>query len=496
MSSFTETENQATEVSATGISAAAASAAPPPSWVSTAVPSTGPSRRIRILTGVTESTLDRVPTERSRYTALACVMVGTSLLGGISMLFALSELSGGLQSWCVPLALFWSAFVLLVDRWLVSSMAGSRLRSRLPAALVRLLVATMIGFVIAEPLVLQIFHIAVETQVRTERQQNLDRVQAALVACNPTAGHPAAAAPAGFSCADLRLSVNAPAGDDLAQIGNLKNDESAVQAQIDAIGAKLDQYYQIMRQECDGVSGPGLTGKVGNGPACGKDQQAYSDYRNTHPTGVLISQRDAYMQQIAALQTKVDAETKNTDGQIRTAIQQRLAAETPVDAEIGLVERFNALNHLMTDSSVVAAAAWLLRFFFILIDCLPVLVKLASGATPYDRLVAGELDCAADLHRRELQARRAADDKRVSVELEELSAEWEKRHQAVEFALRRHAAELEVAELAAIDEDYQHRLSAAGFDRLEEFGADGGHGNGSKLNGWRFQFNEAGPAGG
>ena len=105
-----------------------------PTWVVETMPSRDLPRRIRVLTGVHEPSLDRMPTERARYTALACVMVGTALLGGISLLFALSELADSFQIWSVPLVLFWSALVLMVDRWLVSGMSGPVLRSRLPVA--------------------------------------------------------------------------------------------------------------------------------------------------------------------------------------------------------------------------------------------------------------------------------------------------------------------------------------------------------------------------
>ena len=461
-----------------------------PAWAAETVPSKDLPRHIRVLTGVHEPSLDRMPTERARYTALACVMTGTALLGGISMLFALTELAGSFQVWSVPLALFWSAFVLAVDRWLVSGMAGPSLRSRLPIAVVRLLVAAVIGFMIAEPLVLQIFRTAVESQVRSERQQHLDRLQAALLTCNPSsAGTAPASPPSGFSCADLRLPVDASATMERQEIDKLSNDESTAQAKIDAINNTLAQKSTVVREECNGSSGPGLTGHPGNGPACQYDEQDYQAFRNANPIGLLQSEVQQDAQKVADDQAKVTSDADTANAQTTAAITRRLAQETQVNAPIGLVERFDALNHLMAASGVIAAATWLLRLFFVLVDCLPVLVKLTSGATAYDRFVAEELACVAEIHRQELWARRTAGERQVAVELDEVSAELEKRRQAVDFSIRKNAAELEADELDAIEEDYQRRLRAAGLDTG---GAADGLNGSAPLNGSAFYFQKAG----
>src|ERR1700733_10888381 len=47
-------------------------------------------------------------------------------------------------------------------------------------------------------------------------------------------------------------------------------------------------------------------------------------------------------------------------------------------------------DHLSLSNAFIGVASWFVRIFFILIDCLPVLVKFISGSTPYDRLVDTE----------------------------------------------------------------------------------------------------------
>ena len=51
-------------------------------------------RWIRVLAGVDERLLDRVPQERARYTGLGGVVLGTATIAAFSMWFAVSQLLG------------------------------------------------------------------------------------------------------------------------------------------------------------------------------------------------------------------------------------------------------------------------------------------------------------------------------------------------------------------------------------------------------------------
>jgi len=59
--------------------------------------------------------------------------------------------------------------------------------------------------------------------------------------------------------------------------------------------------------------------------------------------------------------------------------------------EIGLLERLRTLGALTKENSDVHHAVWALSIFLVLVDSLPVLLKVWSGTTPYDRRVAGQL---------------------------------------------------------------------------------------------------------
>src|SRR5690606_35569916 len=116
-------------------------------------------RTLAILGGADGPILDRVPGEAPRFVQMFFVLLGTALVSAISMLFALTT---GVQVaiWvAVPLALVWAAIIFNLDRFLTSTMSSTRSVGKLIAlALPRVAMAALIGFLVAEPLVLQVFH--------------------------------------------------------------------------------------------------------------------------------------------------------------------------------------------------------------------------------------------------------------------------------------------------------------------------------------------------
>jgi len=67
------------------------------------------------------------------------------------------------------------------------------------------------------------------------------------------------------------------------------------------------------------------------------------------------------------------------------------------------------LSALSSRNLFVRSAVWLVRLLLVLVDCLPVLAKMLSGTTTYDRLISHQLDVSSRLHDRYLQVRESAD---------------------------------------------------------------------------------------
>ena len=438
-------------------------------------PATAPSRgaviarHMRILTGVREELLDRIPAERTRYTALAAVMICTASIGGFSMFFALSEILGNAEPWFVPLGVFWAVFILCIDCWLVSSTAGSRWRNRVSVLLPRLAIAAVFGIVIAEPLVLRVFQTGIVSHVRQERQEAIDRLQTALVDCNPIPGiTPVPPLPRG-GCGGMTLNISNRADATQARIKALQGQESALQAQVKSETAQLTRLQNIVNKECNGNSGAGLTGIVGDGPACQKDEQDVANYRASHPIGVQNAELTSLQAQIRRLQGSLSGQQATYRAAIAQATKKRLQRETQPTSPIGMAERFQALTYLSLTNAFIGVASWFVRIFFILIDCLPVLVKFIGGSTPYDRLVDTETASAERRFGRENDTQDAVADEENAITMRKAKAEAAQRKKEIDLEILRQDAERGTYKENAVDELWGKKLHARRSARV------GGH---------------------
>ncbi|WP_019181403.1 DUF4407 domain-containing protein [Microbacterium yannicii] len=121
-------------------------------------PRTPASRRLAVLGGADGSVLDHVPTETPRFVQMFFVLAGTALVSAISMYFALTTGVRILAWMAVPLAIVWALIIFNLDRFLTSTMRSTHSIGRLIGlAIPRVIMAAVIGIVVAEPLVLQIF---------------------------------------------------------------------------------------------------------------------------------------------------------------------------------------------------------------------------------------------------------------------------------------------------------------------------------------------------
>jgi hypothetical protein len=359
---------------------------------------------MRGLIGVREPLLDQVPTERHRYTGLALVVVGTAAIAAFSMWNFVGEVFGTTSVLAVIPALFWGLMIGNLDSWLVSSLHGTRWRHHaVGVVLPRLLLAVVLGFLIAEPLVLRAFHTAIETQVEEGRKGSLDRYETTLRNCNPISGVP----PSVGDCSEALIVVKgiaSPAAT-VTQLKNLKAQSKSLQRRVDVNTAKEQRLSKIARDECSGVSGAGLTGRYGEGVNCRTDRGSVKEFSETVGSAGLVRQVKSINQQIRELEGNRAQQSKAYEKVLAAAIAAKVAEKRASFHSIGLLERFKALRQLVSHNVTLAIGEWLLRLVFVLIDCLPLIVKLSSGSTAYDHLVDSELASAERRHEEEVRTR-------------------------------------------------------------------------------------------
>ncbi|MEV5414037.1 DUF4407 domain-containing protein [Thermopolyspora sp. NPDC052614] len=387
-------------------------------------------RRLRVLAGVDEKMLDKVPLERTRFTGLGGVVLGTAAVAGLSMWFAVGQVLGGWHVAMLIPVVMWALIVLNLDRWLVSAATGMWQR-RVLMMFPRLLMAALLGVVIAEPLVLRVFETAVEQHVKDGREQARELEQARWIGCNPKPPAP----PTRRDCDAARLaSVGVESRSDT--ITKLEASARRLETRIDRAEKHLSDLVELARKECVGEDGEGLSGKRGEGPLCIRNRADAADFEARSGLDKDRTRLNGLRDQIARLRGPLAAEEADFEARLDRAIRERLDDLPTKDDPIGLLERMKALHELTAANPYLFAASWLIRLFLIVIDCLPVLVKLMGGTTAYDRMVATEIRRREEVHAREAELRAKGEIDELDLAAYAADEERRRRRQNIDVARR------------------------------------------------------------
>ncbi len=305
--------------------------------------------------GVHQAMLEKYPAEHNKYVGIGATVFFTGLFAALSGGYALYFVfSGGGSAFLYALAfgLLWGLAIFNLDRYIVSSInknasAGKQFLQATP----RILLAILIGIVIARPLELKVFDKEIREQLKITY---LDRQRAAIDTLNNTF--------------DSKYAI------ELKKIDELKVERDSLEASIKAGRLKLTL-------ETFGEKTPETSGIVGYGPYA-KQRQAdllkQEQYLDT--LRATIRTQEAFIQQRKVAEGLLDSPML-TGAQLEEAV--KLA---------GFADRNEALGNLKynADGSVNQANYWSITFImllFIFFECLPVFVKLMSARDAYDAAI-------------------------------------------------------------------------------------------------------------
>ncbi|GAA1033162.1 DUF4407 domain-containing protein [Virgisporangium ochraceum] len=353
----------------------------------------------RRLIGVREELLDTVPEERPRYTRLGLILVNTGLMAAVSLFTALQRVVDVPWIAVVPIAVFWGFLVLVVDSWMVSSTHGAIGGNRMLIFVPRLVMAVLLGTVIAEPLVLWIFNPAIRTNVEQFRNDDVNGEASRWRTCNPetgsTQGRP--------ECEGYHLPLKSPQeiSDKLDQLTEERKTQSAT---IETLNTQLVEKQKLAQDECAGVKRDNTSGNPGKGFRCDSAWKVANDFEAQID---LPGKRAA----LAALDTQINTltgELATARGAYNRQLEEAIAAKRndreSSYGQIDIIDEARGLERLSDQSGFVLAANWLVRILLIVVDSLPVLAKMLGGTTSYDIQV-----------HRQLQARRLARERKLEV---------------------------------------------------------------------------------
>ncbi|MVQ43615.1 DUF4407 domain-containing protein [Microbacterium sp. MAH-37] len=357
-------------------------------------------RTLAILGGADGEILDRVPGETPRFVQMFFVLLGTALVSALSMMFALMT---GVQVavWlAVPLAIVWAAIIFNLDRFLTSTMTATRSVGKLIAlAIPRVLMAALIGFVVAEPVVLQVFHNDIAREVAstniTQAQSDQDGLEKG----------PEKKA---LDAATKRVSdlENQAATGIVAGTSNSSASETAAQGTVDDLTAKMaeqqktiDSARALYQCELTGEGAgtvPGCTGVHGQGTSSDAAKAQLTEAQQTYDA--LAAQLRTANDELESAGTAAKGELSASESANRKQARAELPAakqtyETALAAynaradavaqgnagAIGLLSQISGLNRLGEKEPTIFWAHWLIAALFFMIELLPVLVKVLTS---------------------------------------------------------------------------------------------------------------------
>ena len=356
--------------------------------------SRGPARWLRALAGIREDVLDWVPEDRPRYTRLGAIILNTGLLAGLSLFTGLDKVIQVFWLFLVPVALIWAFVVVSFDGWLIASTHGAVKSARWRVFIPRLVISVLMGAVIAEPLLLWVFQPAIHAEVLSHRQDELARYESRLKACNPDSGESVRTP----ECRDLQLRTPDSPRTKQVELAAVTAQRDRLRTQVDQMNQRLSDMNELARAECDGHSGIGLSGQVGEGPDCRRDRLEADRYRTDGQLDQRQADLTALDRRVVALTAEVQQVGQRYAETLDAAIARQVAIRADSQGAIGILDEDAALGRLSARSSLVLGAQWLVRLLLIAIDCLPVLTKMMGGVTGYDRRVEAQRKAGEELH--------------------------------------------------------------------------------------------------
>lgn len=357
-------------------------------------------RRMAVLGGADNDVLDEVPEEVPRFVQMFLVLAGTALVSSLSMMFAL--LTGVRVSifLAIPLALIWGLIIYNLDRFLTSTMRSTKNVFRLLGlAFPRIIMAALIGIVVAEPLVLQVF------QNDIAREVNSTNVTQALTDQDAVTSGPEKQA---LDAASAQVSAleNQAATGIVSGTSSTSAESAAAQQTVDQLTQQLaaqqsviDQARAVYQCELTGQGAgtvPGCTGLAGTGASSEAAQAQLAQAQSSYDA--LSTQLQQAQSTLAAANTSgAEAAASSADQNKQQAEDQLPAARTQYESAlaaynarassiadgnagaVGLLSQITALERLSDREPALRWAHYLIAALFFMIELLPVLVKVLTG---------------------------------------------------------------------------------------------------------------------
>ena len=303
-------------------------------------------------------TLDKVPTEKSKYFGIGGTIIFTSLMatfaGGYAFFTAFND-----PILSVFFGIFWGALIYNLDRFIVSTFGvgdGKRTISKqeLIEAAPRLLMAIILGFVISTPLELKLFEKEINAEINTQIAIAQSEV--------------------------IETAENDPV------LNRLRNERDELNKNIknrnDIIEQKRVFWEEANRDKNDEWNLGKFSGKTGKGGYY-DDLKKIADDAEIEYTKIKIEYSELNTkdyERIDVLDQKID----EREDLLNVSTENRKTVQAQND---GLMARLKALGNLTEEHTGLWFAKWLITALFIFIEVAPILFKMMTERGPYDDML-------------------------------------------------------------------------------------------------------------
>jgi hypothetical protein len=342
------------------------------------------------VSGARPEVLARCPTERIKFQSLGWAILITCSMATVSMWFALTSAMGFNPVLSFPIAVLWGLIILGIDRWLVTSMPLDGKRKFLIAA-PRLALALLLGSLISTPIVLRIFESEINNQISIIKETN----------------------EAAFLTSQQHSSIVARVNEWQAAVDNYERviDSKGAQAidpasdpDVKGLTTQLDSERTVATTDyhawqCQLYGGCGAP--KGSGPLAHASEDRYdadeaeitSLTRQINAREAELTATNAGSQQSRLQQAKAALPGAEAELAAATAEQNTLTNnfQSTNSATNGLLIRLKALDQLSAGDSTLQLARILLFLLFLVIEVLPVTVKLLQQPGNYEAILRKEI---------------------------------------------------------------------------------------------------------
>lgn len=380
----------------------------------------------------------------TKQAAMGGVLCSTALVAGVSAFFALSDTLHLAWPAALGASLVWALVILNLDRMLIVSMNGMHdLKLKLAAAVPRLVLAVVIGAVVSTPLTLRIFAPEIDAQLQIMHAQQIGTTSNTLnsaYADIPSLQN---------QVANLQAIISGKQHPAISDDPDVKS----AQAAYDAAEQDYQNAQNLAQCELNGTCG---SDHAGDGQAY-RLQQATADADKQKADGANRALQAAQSKASSNLAATTARQVADARQQLPT-VQNKLAVEQAEkqaadqeavaadNANSGLLSQLQALDTITANHPIALIAHLMLFLLFLLIELLPVVVKLLSTLGPpsaYDDLIAQQEAHVKQAKRRELEEERRRVEARAQAQREVAD------HQLADQVKRAKQATAQLAEVQA-----------------------------------------------